>query len=490
MKILEENTVFKELAYIGGAFCKPESSKRFSVLNPYNGELLANVADCGEAEAEKAVRAAHVAFQKWKDTTGAERAAFLRRWYDLILKHKEELACLLTLEQGKPIKESRNEIAYGASFVEWFAEEAKRTYGDIIPAADHRKRMLVLKQPVGVVAAITPWNFPNAMITRKVAPALAAGCTVVLKPASKTPLSALALAALAQKAGIPDGVFNVVPGSNASILGKILSSHYLVKKVSFTGSTRVGKLLLGYGAHTVKKMSMELGGNAPFIVFDDADLDRAVEGLMASKFRNAGQTCVCTNRIFVQEGVYESFISKLKSAMQALRVGNGMLEETEIGPLIDEKAVEFSEQLVTDALKKGGTLVLGGERAGKLHFLPTLVKDADPGMQLFHEEIFGPVAAVYLFKSEKEVVEMANDTIYGLASYFYGSDQARIWRVAEALDYGMVGVNTGSVSAAEAPFGGINQSGYGREGSKYGMEDYQIIKYLNWDVSAGVEKLN
>lgn len=482
MKVINSNPVFREMAFIGGEFCPAQSSERFRVLNPFDGEVLAYVANCGEEDADRAVITAHKAFKTWRSTSGKERSDLLRRWYELILHYREELAVLLTLEQGKPLTEARAEIAYGASFIDWFSGEARRIYGDVIPSSGRNNRLMVLKQPIGVVAAITPWNFPNAMITRKAAPALAAGCTIVVKPASKTPLSALALAVLAKMAGIPEGVFNVVPGTNAAGLGRLLASHYLVKKISFTGSTKVGKTLLTHSAFTVKRASMELGGNAPFIVFEDADLELAVKGLVASKFRNAGQTCVCTNRIFVQQPVYEAFVDKLKEAMQQLTIGNGMLEGIDIGPMIDEDAVAFTHELVRDAVSKGGALVLGGCRYEKLNYAPTLITNATPEMDLFHEEIFGPVAPVFSFSSEEEVIALANDTEYGLASYFYGRDHSRIWRVAEALDFGMVGINTGMISAAEAPFGGVKQSGYGREGSKYGLDDYLNIKYLNWAV--------
>lgn len=480
MRTINENPVFNDLAFIGGAFQASATSSTFMVMNPFDGSVIARVSDCGADDAVRAVEVAHKAFSSWRNTPAGERSRLLKKWNALILKYQEELAVLLTLEQGKPLAESRAEIAYGASFVEWFAEEAKRVYGDVIPAAGPDRRLLVIKQPVGVVSAITPWNFPNAMIARKVAPALAAGCTVVVKPSQKTPLSALALAFLAQKAGFPPGVVNVLPGSDARTLGRLLASHHLVRKVSFTGSTRIGKDLLQLSANTVKKVSMELGGNAPFIVFDDADPDEAVKGLMASKFRNAGQTCVCSNRIFVQEGVYDVFMKKLERAMRSLVTGDGMDEKTTVGPLISEKAMEFTESLVKDAVNRGASIICGGARSGRLNYTPVLLKDATPDMALFHEEIFAPVAPVFRFSNEDEVVRLANDTIYGLASYFYGKDHSRIWRVAEALDFGMVGINTGVISAAEAPFGGIKQSGFGREGSRYGMDEYLEIKYLNW----------
>ena len=480
---IKENPVFRQSAFIGGEFCNSVSNRRFTVENPYDGTILAEVTDCDACDAERSIELAHKALGPWKAMTSAQRSSLLRRWHDLILEYREELAVILTLEQGKPLSEARGEISYGASFVEWFAEEGKRVYGKVIPAAASGKRILVLKQPVGVVVAITPWNFPNAMITRKVAPALAAGCTVVVKPAQKTPLSALALAVLAGMAGIPDGVFNVVPTSRTAIVGEVLTSHHRVRKVSFTGSTRVGKTLLTLSANTVKKVSMELGGNAPFIVFEDADTDKAVQGVIQSKFRNSGQTCVSTNRIFVHEKICDEFLHKLKEAILELRTGNGLEESTHIGPLISAEALDFTENLVQDAVAKGAKILCGGQRRNRLNYTPVLLKDVTPEMSVFREEIFGPVAAVIRFADEEEVIAMANDTIYGLASYFYGKDHARIWRVAEALDFGMVGVNTGMISAAEAPFGGIKQSGSGREGSVYGIDDYMELKYLNWDIS-------
>lgn len=472
-------------SYINGKWVGGKT--KFAVTNPFDQSLIAEVADMSSKQCRKAIKAAHDAFKIWKNYTAAERAAILKKWYDLQMAHAEELAQLLTLEQGKPLAEALGEIKYGASFVEWFAEEARRVYGDTIPGHKRNIRITTIKQPVGVVAAITPWNFPNAMITRKVAPALAAGCTVVIKPAELTPLSALALAALADQAGFPPGVINIVVSSQASEIGKEMCANPLVRKLSFTGSTRVGKILLKQCADTVKKVSMELGGNAPFIVFDDADLDAAVEGAIASKYRNAGQTCVCTNRLFVQAGIHDAFLKKYTKAVKKLKIGNGTEENVVIGPMIEEKAVVSVEGIVKDALKKGGKLVTGGHRvdsATPLLFEPTVIANAKPNMKVFTNEIFGPITPIFKFKTEAEVIELANDTPYGLASYFYGRDYAKIWRVTEALEYGMVGINTGMISTTVAPFGGIKESGFGREGSKYGMDDYLEIKYMCW---GGVE---
>jgi len=477
--------LLKTKSYINGKWVKGKST--FKVTNPYDQSLVAEVEDMSRAQCKKAIESAHKAFKTWKKYTAHERAAILRKWYELQIEHAEELAHLLTLEQGKPLAEALGEIKYGASFVEWFAEEARRAYGDVILGHQRDKRITVIKQPIGVVAAITPWNFPNAMITRKVAPALAAGCTVVIKPAELTPLSALALAELADQAGFPPGVVNIVVSSEASEIGKEMCENVLVKKLSFTGSTKVGKLLMRQCADTVKKLSLELGGNAPFIVFDDADIDLAVEGAIASKYRNAGQTCVCSNRIFVQQGIYETFIIKFTKAVKKLKIGNGIKKGVYIGPMIQESAVEFVEGVVADAIDKGGQILLGGKRHGKkdsLLFKPTIVANANKDMKVFNEEIFGPIAPVFKFKTEEEVLELANDTPYGLAAYFYGRDYARIWRIAEALEYGMVGINTGMISTTVAPFGGIKESGFGREGSKYGMDDYLDIKYMCW---GGVE---
>jgi succinate-semialdehyde dehydrogenase/glutarate-semialdehyde dehydrogenase len=465
-------------AYIDGKW--RTKAKTFPVHNPYNQEVIANVADCEQLDMKDAIEAAHTAFLSWSKLDADSRSRILKRWYQLQIDNIEDLAKLLTLEQGKPLTEARGEIKYGASFVEWFAEEARRVYGDVIPGHTAHNRIIVLKQPIGVVGAITPWNFPNAMITRKVAPALAVGCTVVVKPSDLTPLSALALAALAEEAGFPAGVFNIVTCKNPQAIGEELTSNPLVKKISFTGSTKVGKLLLAKSADQVKKVTLELGGNAPFIVFDDADIDLAVDGCIASKFRNTGQTCVCTNRIFAQATIYEQFVEKLGNKIQALKTGNGLDAGVEIGPLINQSAVLKNEQLLADALEKGAQIKVGGLKMEGLFFEPTLVCEVQPNMKIFREEIFGPVAAVCKFQTEVEVIQLANDTPFGLASYFYGRDYARIWRVAEALECGMVGINTGMISTAIAPFGGIKESGFGREGSKYGIDDFVNLKYLCW----------
>ena len=472
--------LLKNKAYINGKWVVSNSGKTFEVTNPFNNEVIARVSDCGQEETKLAIDAASEAFKVWKKYGASERADLLKKWYQLQIDNAEELGRILTLEQGKPLQEAIGEIKYGASFVEWFAEEARRNYGDVIPGHQRDKRLLAIKEPIGVVAAITPWNFPNAMITRKVAPALAAGCTVVIKPPKLTPLSALALAALAEEAGIPAGVINIVPGSSASAIGNELCANSLVKKLSFTGSTPVGKILLKQCADTVKKVSMELGGNAPFIVFEDADIDAAVEGAIVSKYRNAGQTCVCTNRIFVQEKVYDVFVEKFVAAVKLQKMGDGLEEGVTIGPLVEEKAIQFVENVVEDARKKGAEVVLGGTRYQKesLIYEPTILTNVNATMDVYKEEVFGPVAPIFKFKTEEEVIDYANDTPYGLASYFYGKDYARIWRVAEALEYGMVGINTGMISTTVAPFGGIKESGFGREGSKYGMDDYLEIKYL------------
>lgn len=479
MKFLHHN------AYINGAWIS--SSNTFEVRNPFDHSLIAEVADLGREECKEAIQAAHDAFQIWKKYAAGERAAILKKWFQLQMENVDELADLLTTEQGKPLAEAKGEIKYGASFVEWFAEEARRAYGDVIPGHHRDKRITVIKQPVGVVGAITPWNFPNAMITRKVAPALAAGCTVVIKPSEITPLSALALAELAEEAGFPKGVLNILTSTDAAGIGEELCYNPLVKKVSFTGSTRVGKILLKQCADQVKKISLELGGNAPFIVFDDADVDAAVQGAIASKFRNAGQTCVCANRIFAQEGIYEEFTEKLSKAIQELKVGNGKTEGVTIGPMIGERAVLAVEDRLADAVSKGAEVLTGGNRLAErpsLLFEPTILTGATKEMKVFQEEIFGPIAPVFKFSTEEEVLELANHTEYGLASYFYGRDYARIWRVAEGLEYGMVGINTGMISTPVAPFGGVKESGMGREGSKYGIEDYLDIKYMCW---GGVE---
>lgn len=479
MDIMNDPTLLRTQAYIDGQWVDAEDGRKLSVTNPATGELLAEIASVGAGETRRAIEAAEAALPEWRARSAKSRAQVLRKWFDLLMENQEDLAQIMTAEQGKPLTESRGEVAYGASFLEWFAEEGKRVYGDVIPAARPDQRLLTLRQPIGVVAAITPWNFPNAMITRKAGPALAAGCTVVLKPASSTPLSALALAELGERAGLPAGVFNVVAGSSGPI-GDELTTHPSVRKLTFTGSTGVGKQLMAACAGTVKKTSMELGGNAPFIVFDDADLDAAVAGAMASKYRNAGQTCVCANRLFVQEGVYDAFVEKLTRAVEALSVGNGAEDGIEIGPLIDEKAAEDVDSLVQDAVGLGASVAVGGGRSslGGTYFEPTILLEATREMRLFREEIFGPVAPIFRFKNEEEAIAMANDTEFGLASYFYARDVGRIWRVAEALEYGIVGINEGIISTEVAPFGGVKESGIGREGSKYGIEDYIELKYL------------
>lgn len=472
--------LYRDQCYVNGEWIKANSNEIISVNNPASLEEIGTVPKCGKDEATLAIEAAHEAFPEWKSKSAKERSIILRKWFDLINQNHEELAQIMTIEQGKPIKESRGEITYGASFVEWFAEEAKRVYGDTIPDPMTDRRIVVLKQPVGVVAAITPWNFPNAMITRKCAPALAAGCPVVIKPASQTPFSALALAALAEEAGFPKGTINVVTGK-ASEIGDELSSNPIVKKLSFTGSTEIGKLLLQKCATTVKKVSMELGGHAPFIVFDDADIDEAVLGAMQSKFRNTGQTCVCANRLYVQEKVHDEFCKKFVEAVSNLKVGEGLDEEVASGPMIDEHSLAKVEEHVEDAVQTGAKVAIGGARhnLGKNFYQPTVLTDVSTKAKITFEETFGPVAPIYKFKDEKEVIKLANNSPYGLASYFYSRDIGRIWRVSEGLEYGMVGVNTGITSKAEAPFGGIKESGLGREGSKYGMDDFLEIKYIN-----------
>lgn len=476
---LSNPSLLKQQVFIDGQWLDAPEQKSFEVSNPATGQVIAHVPTVSTLQVEQAVEAADEALKAWKLTTAKERSLLLKKWYQLMLEHQEDLAIILSTEQGKSITESRGEILYGASFIEWFAEEAKRTYGDVIPHDKQGRRLVVIRQPVGVVAAITPWNFPNAMITRKVGPALAAGCTVVIKPASETPLSALALVALAEQAGIPKGVVNVVTGS-AREIGAVLTSHPAVKKVSFTGSTQIGKLLMEQCSSTMKKVSMELGGNAPFIVFDDADLDRAVDGAIASKFRNSGQTCVCTNRILVQEKVYEAFIEKLAIAVKKLKVAPAFEQGAEQGPLINEKAVEKIQQHIADATAKGAKIVVGGQRhaLGKTFFEPTVLADVSPEMLVARDETFGPLAPVFKFSTEAEAIHMANDTEFGLASYIYTESLSRAWRVGEALEYGMVGINEGLISTEVAPFGGIKESGCGREGSKYGIEDYQELKYM------------
>lgn len=482
---LKNPSLLQTKSYINGEFLPADNGKTFAVYNPYDGKELAQMADCGAAETRRAIDAAAEAFKIWKNYTASKRSKILKKWYALQREHADDLAMILTMEQGKPLVEAKGEIYYGASFVEWFAEEAKRIYGDTIPGHQQDKRIMVIKQPIGVVGAITPWNFPSAMITRKVAPALAAGCTVVIKPAELTPLSANALAVLAEMAGFPKGVLNIIPTSNPGPIGKELCDNKTVRKISFTGSTEVGKILLRQSADTVKRVSLELGGNAPFIVFDDADVAEAVQGAIAAKYRNAGQTCICANRIFVQEGIYEAFVTALAKATEQQKVGDGLKGGTNVGPLIESKALGFVEEVVADATANGAGIVTGGKRIeneGGLMYEPTVLRDVNREMRVFREEIFGPVAPVFKFKTEAEVVEMANDTNYGLAAYFYGRDYSMIWRVAEALEFGMVGINTGMISTAVAPFGGMKESGFGREGSKYGMDDYLEMKYLCWKV--------
>ncbi|HEY8051554.1 MAG TPA: NAD-dependent succinate-semialdehyde dehydrogenase [Steroidobacteraceae bacterium] len=477
---LRDPALLRSQAFIGGKWIDAANGATQPVVNPATGENIGTVPDMGAAETRRAIEAARQAFPAWAALTAKERAAILRRWHELLMANQEDLATLMTAEQGKPLTESRGEIAYGASFIEWFAEEGKRLYGDVIPGHQADKRNLVLRQAVGVVAAITPWNFPLAMITRKAGPALAAGCTFVCKPAHQTPYSALAAAALAERAGVPAGVLNVVTGIAAAAIGEEMTSNPLVRKVTFTGSTGVGKKLLAQCAGTVKKVSMELGGNAPFIVFEDADLDAAVAGAIASKYRNTGQTCVCANRLLVQAPVYEAFAAKLVRAVEKLRVGDGLQGPTDQGPLIDAKALAKVEQHVADAVSKGAHVALGGKRhaLGGTFYEPTVLTDVTPAMLAAREETFGPVAPLFRFDTESDAIRMANDTEFGLAAYFYTRDLARSWRVAEALEYGMIGLNTGIFSTEVAPFGGMKESGMGREGSKYGILDYTEIKFV------------
>jgi succinate-semialdehyde dehydrogenase/glutarate-semialdehyde dehydrogenase len=484
---LAKQDLLRSRCFVNGRWIDGADGAVIEVHNPANGELLGTVPSLGREETAAAIAAADDAWPGWRSMTAHERARIIRRWYDLIVAHQKDLAMIMTLEQGKPLAESVGEVLYGASFVEWFAEEAKRVYGDTIPMGQPGKRIIVIKQPVGVCAAITPWNFPSAMITRKAAPALAAGCPVIIKPAAQTPLSALALAVLAEEAGIPAGVFNVLTGPAREIGGE-MTANPVVRKLSFTGSTGVGKLLMRQCADTVKKISLELGGHAPFIVFDDTDLDEAVAGAVASKYRNAGQTCVCANRFIIQEGIYEAFAERLIQAVgEQLKVGNGLESGVNQGPLIDLNAVIKVEEQIKDALDKGARLGCGGKRLGEngFFFAPTILLDVTTDMVIASEETFGPVAPLFRFREEEEAVAMANDTPYGLASYFYSRDVGRVWRVAEALEYGMVGMNTGIMSSESAPFGGIKESGIGREGSRYGIDEYLELKYL---CLGGVEK--
>ncbi|MEQ8369268.1 MAG: NAD-dependent succinate-semialdehyde dehydrogenase [Alphaproteobacteria bacterium] len=479
LNILEDRQLARSAAYVKGAWIAADDKATLEVINPATGETLTAVPDMGAVETRRAIEAADAAWPAWRSKTAKERAAVLRRWYDLIMAHADDLARLMTLEQGKPLAEARGEVVYGASFVEWFAEEGKRIYGETVPSHKADARILVLRQPVGVVGAVTPWNFPLAMITRKVAPALAAGCPVVVKPAAATPLSALALAVLAERAELPAGVFNVVTG-DARAIGGELTSNSLVRKITFTGSTEVGKVLMRQSADTVKKISLELGGNAPFIVFDDADLDAAVAGAMASKYRNAGQTCVCANRIFVQDGVHDAFVERLSQAVRAMTVGDGLEDGVTLGPLINQDGVEKVEAHIADALARGGEIRTGGKRhaRGGTFFQPTVLTGLTRDMQAFREETFGPLAAIARFRDEDEVIRLANDTPFGLCAYFYARDLGRVWRVTEALEYGIVGVNEGIISTEVAPFGGVKESGLGREGSRHGIEEFTEMKYV------------
>jgi succinate-semialdehyde dehydrogenase/glutarate-semialdehyde dehydrogenase len=476
---ISDKGLLKAQAYVGGEWIDADSGETLAVVNPATGETVAEIAKCGTNETRRAIEAAGKALVSWRQRTAKERAAILRKWFKLMMEAQEDLAQILTAEQGKPLAEARGEIAYGANYIEWFSEEAKRVYGDTIPHPSNDKRIVVIKQPVGVVACITPWNFPNAMLTRKIAPALAAGCTVVCKPASETPLSAFALVELAERAGVPPGVINVLGGVTREI-GAEMTGNPTVRKLTFTGSTQVGKFLMAQCADTVKRTSMELGGNAPFIVFDDADLDEAVKGAIICKFRNAGQTCVCANRLLVQEGVYDEFTEKLMVAMAGLKLGNGADEGVNIGPLINEGAANDVLEFVDDAVAKGARLVAGGSRSdlGSCFIEPTVLTNVSDDMRVFREEIFGPVAPLFKFKTEEEAIAMANDTEFGLACYFYSRDVGRIWRVGESLEYGIVGINEGIISNEMAPFGGVKESGQGREGSKYGLDDYLEIKYM------------
>ncbi len=479
-KMLNDPSLLCDRAYIDGAWVAADKGAVFDVTNPARGDVICTVPDMGVAETRRAIDAAYSAQKGWAARTGKERAAILRKWFDLMVANADDLGAILTAEMGKPLAEAKGEVLYGASFIEWFSEEAKRIYGETIPGHQPDKRIVVIKQPIGVVASITPWNFPNAMIARKVGPALAVGCAFVAKPAAETPLSALAMAVLAERAGVPKGVFSVVTSKRAAAVGNEMTSNPKVRKLTFTGSTEVGRILLAQGAAQVMKMSMELGGNAPFIVFDDADLDAAVEGAMISKYRNNGQTCVCANRIYVQEAVYAEFASKLAIAVGKMQVGDGFENGITTGPLITQAAVEKVEEHIKDALSKGAKVAAGGDRhaLGGTFFEPTILTGVTRDMMVTNDETFGPVAPLFKFRDEEDVIEQANDTIFGLASYFYANNLSRVWRVAEALEYGMVGVNTGLISTEVAPFGGVKQSGLGREGSHHGVEDYLEMKYI------------
>ncbi|HDR0627781.1 NAD-dependent succinate-semialdehyde dehydrogenase [Pasteurella multocida] len=477
---MQQFSLLKTKAYINGEYVQAKDHKTFAVTNPANQQIICELPDLSAEETEYAIVCATQAQKKWQKVTPKERANLLRRWYNLVIENQEELAQLLSLEQGKPISESRGEILYGASFIEWFAEEAKRIYGDVLPQDKENHRLLVIKQGIGVVAAITPWNFPNAMITRKAAPAFAAGCAMVLKPAQETPLSALALAELAHQAGLPAGLFNVITSTRSVEIGKVLTEHPTIRKVTFTGSTRVGKILMAQSASTVKKLSLELGGNAPSIVFDDADLENAIEGIIASKFRNSGQTCVCTNRIYVQAGIYDRFVEQFSAKVTAFKVGSANEAGVNIGPLISQSAVNKIQEHIDDATSKGATLVVGGKphTRGGTFFEPTVLRDVTQSMLVAKDETFAPLAPVFKFDTEEQVIAMANDTEFGLASYVYTQDISRIWRVSEALEYGIVGINEGLISNEMAPFGGVKESGLGREGSRYGIDEFLEIKYL------------
>ncbi|MBV8969193.1 MAG: NAD-dependent succinate-semialdehyde dehydrogenase [Verrucomicrobia bacterium] len=482
--LLNDSSLFRQQAYIGGTWCDADNRATFPVIDPATGNVLGTVPDMGAAEARRAIEAANTAWKSWRQKPAKERSAVLRKWYDLMLANLEDLGKIMTAEQGKPLAEAKGEVAYAASFIEWFAEEAKRVYGDTIPSPTTDKRLVVIKEPIGVCAAITPWNFPAAMITRKAGPALAAGCTMVAKPAESTPYSAFALAVLAERAGIPPGVFNVITGDPKSI-GIEFTTNPDVRKITFTGSTEVGRLLMKQSADTIKKLSFELGGNAPFIVFDDADLDAAIQGAMASKYRNTGQTCVCANRIYVQAGVYDQFAEKLVAAVKELKVGNGFEPGVTQGPLIDQAAVDKVEEHIDDAVGKGARIVLGGKRhsLGQTFFEPTVIVGVTPSMLVAKEETFGPVAPLFRFETVEEAIELANNSEFGLASYFYSRDMSRIWKVAEGLESGMVGINTGMISSEVVPFGGVKQSGIGREGSHYGIDEYVEVKYLCFGLS-------